>query len=126
MASSTMITSSACTVINVLATVIPSPSIDTDTVVASMSVMACPTILASVWHQLALIHIFSAVLTCEMGRTLAVVGVHTINTYTTILAVVPWTVIDVVLTMGTCEAWQTATIVGSVSLLHTGASILAR
>lgn len=100
-----MITSSAGTVVDVLTAVISSPSIDTDTVVASMSVMACPSILASVWHQLTLIHIFSAVLTCEMRRTLAVVGVHTIHTNPTILAVVPWTVIDVMLTMGTCEAW---------------------
>lgn len=41
-----------------------------------------------------------------MRRTLAVVGVHTIHTHTTILAVVAWTVINVMLTVGTCEAYN--------------------
>lgn len=40
-----------------------------------------------------------------MRWALAVVGVHTIYTHTTILAVVAWTVVDVVLTVLTCEAW---------------------
>lgn len=39
-----------------------------------------------------------------MRWTLAVVGVHAIHTYATILAVVAWTVIDVMLTVLTCEA----------------------
>lgn len=39
-----------------------------------------------------------------MRWTLAVVGVHTIHTHATILAVVAWTVIDVMLTVLTCEA----------------------
>lgn len=111
MAGGAVVTSSAGTVVNVLAAVVSSPSVDTDAVVAAVSVVACPPILASIRHQLTLVHIFSAVLTCEMRWALAVVGVHPIHTYTTILAVVAWTVVDVMLTMGPCEAWQTATIV---------------
>lgn len=39
-----------------------------------------------------------------MRWALAIVGVYTIHTHTTILAVVAWTVIDVMLTVRTCEA----------------------
>lgn len=39
-----------------------------------------------------------------MRWALAVVGVHTIHTHTTVLAVVAWTVIDVMLTVLACEA----------------------
>lgn len=42
-----------------------------------------------------------------MRRALAVVGVHSVHTHATILAAVTWTVIDIVLAVRTCEAWQT-------------------
>lgn len=58
-----MVTSCTCTVVDVLATVITRPSVDEDTVVAAMCVMACSSILARIRHQLALVHIFCAVLT---------------------------------------------------------------
>lgn len=50
------------TVIDVLAAVLACPAVDTHTIVATMGVMASATILASIGHQLAFIHIFSAVL----------------------------------------------------------------
>lgn len=53
------------TVIDVLAAVLACPAIDTDTVVAAVVVVAGATVLAGVGHQLALIHILSAVLTWQ-------------------------------------------------------------
>lgn len=120
-----MVTSCTGTVVDILAAVITRPPIDADTVVAAVSVVARPSILTCVGHQLTLVHIFSAVLACVMRWALAVVGVHPVHTHTTILAVVAWTVINVVLTMLTCEAWQAAAVVSGVSLLDASASILA-
>lgn len=42
-----------------------------------------------------------------MWRALAVVGVHSIHTDPTILAAVTWAVINILLTVLTCEAWPT-------------------
>lgn len=53
------------TVINVLAAVLARPAIHTDTVVAPVVVVAGATVLAGIGHQLALIHVLSAVLTCQ-------------------------------------------------------------
>lgn len=53
------------TVINVLAAVLARPAIDADAVVATMVVVAGASILAGIGHQLALVHILSAVLTCK-------------------------------------------------------------
>lgn len=120
-----MVTSCAGTVVNVLATVVTRPPVDTDAVVTAMRIVAGSSILTCVWHQLTLIHILSAVLTCVMRRALAVVGVHSIHTDSTILAAVTWTVVNIVLTVLTCEAWEAGAVVGGVSLLNAGASILA-
>lgn len=126
MAGGTVVTSCAGTIVDVLAAVVARPPVDADAVVAAVSVVARPSVLARVGHQLTLVHVFCAVLTCVMRWALTVVGIHTIHTHATILAVVAWTVIDVMLTVRTCEAWKAAAIIGGVSLLHTGASILAR
>lgn len=122
---SPVVTSRTGTVVDVLAAVVTRPPVDADAVIAAVSVVARSTILARIWHQLTLVHIFCAVLTCVMGWALAVVGVHTINTNTIILTAVAWTVINVMLTVLTCKTWQAAAIIGGVSLLDTGASILA-
>lgn len=124
MAGGPVVTSCTGAVVNVLTAVITRPPVDADAVVAAMGVVARSSILARIGHQLTLVHIFSAVLTCVMRGALAIVGVHSIHTHTTILAAVAWTVINVVLTVLTCEAWQAATIIGGVSLLDTGASVL--
>lgn len=124
-AGGTMVTSRAGTVVDVLTAVVTCPPVDADAVVAAVSVVASPSVLACIGHQLTLIHIFCAVLACVMRWALAIVGVHTIHAHATILAVVAWTVIDVMLTVLTGEAWQAATVVDGVSLLDAGASILA-
>lgn len=53
------------TIIDVLAAVLASPAIDTDTVVATVVVVAGAPILAGIGHQLALVHVLGAVLTCQ-------------------------------------------------------------
>lgn len=82
-----VVTSSAGAVVDVLAAVVARPPVDADAVVAAVSVVARPSVLACVGHQLTLVHIFCAVLTCVMRWALAVVGVHTIHTHTTILEI---------------------------------------
>lgn len=142
-------------VIDVLAAVLACPAVDADAVVAAVVVVTGAPILAGVGHQLALIHVFGAVLTCQgtghlheagtaqlpqapraslqsttalptrspahpgegsilpaqpratpavgsgitcpLGWALAVVGVDAVHAGATILAVVAWTVIDVLL-----------------------------
>lgn len=59
----TMVTSCTGAVINVLAAVVTRPPVDTDAMVAAVSVMARPSVLACIGHQLTLVHIFCTVLT---------------------------------------------------------------
>lgn len=125
MAGSPMIACCTGTVINVLTAVITCPTVHTDTVVASMSIMACPSILARIGHQLAFIYVFCAILSCVMRRTLAVIGVYSIHTDSTVLTVVAWAIVNVVFTVWTGEAWQTAAVISCVPLLNTCASVLA-
>jgi hypothetical protein len=77
MAGSTMEASGTGTVINVLAAILPSPAIDAHTVVAPVGVVAGSPILAGIGHELALIHILCAVLTCEGWVTVNPRGCHT-------------------------------------------------
>lgn len=121
-----VIAGGAGTVVDVLAAVIARPAIDADAVIAAVSVVAGPAVLTSVGHQLALIHILRAVLTCVMRRALTVVGIHPVHTHPTVLAIVTWTVIDVVLALLACESKKAAAVVGGLSFLDAGASILTR
>lgn len=59
------------TVVDVLTAVLTRPAIDTHTVVAAVGVVAGPTILAGVGHELTLIHVLCAVLTCLCRGPLA-------------------------------------------------------
>lgn len=120
-----VVTSGAGAVVDVLAAVVTRPAVDADAVVAAVSIVARPSVLAGVGHQLALVDIFRAVLTCVMRWAPAVVGVHAIHTHATVLAVVAWTVIDVMLTVLTSEAREAAAVIGGISLLDTGAAVLA-
>lgn len=85
MAGGTLETGSTGTVINVLTAILASPTVDTHTVVATMGIVAGPTILASVGHELTLIHILCAVLTCEGHRTINLKRCY-------VLSSLPWTV----------------------------------
>lgn len=113
------------TVVNVLAAVLASPAIDAHTVVATMGVVAGSTILAGVGHELTLIHILCAVLTCPLRWAAAIIGIHTIHTGTPILAIVSWTVIHIFFTVLASKAWQAGALVGGVSRRAAGAPVLA-
>ena len=63
MAGGAKIASCTGAVVYVLAAVVTRPSVYTDAVVAAMCVVARPSILTCVGHQLAFVHIFCAVLT---------------------------------------------------------------
>lgn len=65
MAGGTLKTGGTGTVINVLTAVLTSPAIDTHAVVATVGVVAGSAILAGVGHELTLVHILCAVLTCK-------------------------------------------------------------
>lgn len=125
MTSGPIVARSTGAVIYVLAAVAPRPPVDADAVEAAMSVMARSTILTCVWHQLAFVHIFCAVLAGVMRWALAVVRVHAVHTDATVLAAVARTIVDVVLTVVAHKTWQAAAVVGSFSLLNTCSSILA-
>lgn len=125
MAGRPMIARCTGTVIDVLTAVITGPTVHTNAVIASMGIMASPSILTSIGHQLAFIYIFCTVLTCVMRWALAIIGVYSIHTDSTILTVVAWAVINVVLTVWACKAWQTAAVISCVPLLNTRASVLA-
>lgn len=113
-------------VIDVLAAVVARPAVHTDAVVTSVSIMAGPSVLTRVGHQLAFVHIFCAILTCVMRRTLAVVGVYSVHTDSTVLTVVTGAIINVVFTVWAGKAWQTGAVVGCVPFLDARASVLAR
>lgn len=55
-----VVTSRAGTVVDVLTAVVARPAVDADAVVAAVSVMAGPSILTSVGHQLTFIHVLGA------------------------------------------------------------------
>lgn len=63
MAGSAAVTSRAGTVVDVVAAVVTRPPVDADAVVAAVGVVARSSVLAGVGHQLALVHVFCAVLT---------------------------------------------------------------
>lgn len=68
MAGGAMVTGGAGAVVDVFAAVVARPAVDADAVVAAVSIVARPSILASVGHQLTLIHVFCAVLTCKSSQ----------------------------------------------------------
>lgn len=63
-----MVTSRAGTVVNVLAAVVAHPPVDAHAVVAAVRIVAGSAVLTRVWHQLTLVYVLGAVLTCERSR----------------------------------------------------------
>lgn len=59
--------SGAAAVVDVIAAVVACPAVDTHALVVAVGVVAGATILAGVGHELALINVIRAKLTCE-GR----------------------------------------------------------
>lgn len=125
MTGGSMVTRGTGTVIDVFAAVVPGPAVHAHTLVAAVRVVARATILAGVGHQLALVNVFCAELTCKFWFTLAVVGVDSIHTCPSILALMTWTVVNVVVAVFPCKTWNTGAFVAGLSLLDAGASIMA-
>lgn len=121
-ASGSLVARRTGTIINVLTAVIPSPAIHTHTLEAAVSVVTRAPILAGVWHQLALIDVLRAELTC--GRPRRLVKTETLNLQTA--DSVFWRVVFALQkrTLQTCEFWATLTVVG-VYAINTSSSILA-
>lgn len=63
MAGGAVVAGRAGAVVDVLAAVVARPPVDADAVVAAVRVVARAAVLARVRHQLALVHVFGAVLT---------------------------------------------------------------
>lgn len=97
---------SCSTVIDVFRAVGSTPAVNAHTDVAAKQVAAGTSILAGVWLQTTLVHIFCAVLTSPLWRTLAVVGIDSVHTCSTIGTLMTWTVVNVVLTVGPVETWK--------------------
>lgn len=68
MAGGSVVACSTGTVIDVLTAVVPSPAVHTNALVAAEGVVARAAILAGVGHQLALVNVISAELTCGRAR----------------------------------------------------------
>lgn len=68
-----LVASSARTVINILTAVVPGPAVHAHTLVAAVGVVARAAILAGVGHQLTLINILCAELTCVGSRVQGII-----------------------------------------------------
>lgn len=113
------------TVVDVLAAVVPCPSVDTDTRVAALSVEAGASVVAGIGLQVTLVNIFCAELTCPLRCTLAVVGVHPIDAGSPMPTVVFGTIVNVNFTILSFKTWQAGTFVRQVASLPAGPSVLA-
>lgn len=125
MTGGSLVAGSTGTIINVLAAVVPSPTVHAHTLVAAVGVVARAAILTGIGHQLALINVISAELACKFWSTLAVVGVDSIYTRPSILTLVTRTVINVVITVFPCETWYTGALIAGLSFLDARASVEA-
>lgn len=114
---------SCSTIIDVFRAVGSTPAVNAHTDIAANQVAAGPSILASVWLQTTLVHIFCTALTCPLWRALAVVGVDAIHTGSSIGTLMTGTVINVVLTVSPVEAWKAVARVAGFRALVAGASI---
>lgn len=94
-------------VVDVLGAVGTAPAVHTDTDVAARVVTARPAVLTGVGLQAALVHVFSTVLTRPLRGTLAVVGVDSVHAGPSVGTLVTRAVVNVVLTVGAVEPWQT-------------------
>lgn len=125
MTSGAMGAGSAGTVVDVLTAVVPSPTIDTDALVTAVGVVTRATVLAGVGHQLALIDIISAELTCKLWPALTVVGVNSIHTGSSILALVARTVVNVDVAVFPAKTWYTRALIAGVPFLDAGSPVQA-
>lgn len=112
-------------IVDVFRAVGSAPAVYTHTHVAAKQVAAGPSVLASVWLQATLIHILCTVLTGPLWRALAVVGVDSVHTGSSVGTLMTGAVVDVVLTVSPVETWKAVAGVADVRALVAGASIQA-
>lgn len=92
-------------VINVLTAVISGPAIYANTGVTADGVEASTAIMAGVGLHETLVDILSTILPCPLWWALAIVSVYSINTYSSVHALVAWTVIHIILTVVPLKPW---------------------
>lgn len=92
-------------VIDVLTAVISRPTVDADTGMSPDGVEASAPIMAGIWLHETLVDILSTVLPCPLWWALAIVGVDSIHTYSSIHTFVTWTVVHVFLTVVSFKPW---------------------
>lgn len=105
MAGGAIKTNSYCTVINVLAAVISSPTINADAGMATDGVEAGTPIMAGVGLHETFVDVLSTVLSCPFWWTLAIVSIDSVHTYSSIHTLVTRTVIHIILTVVSLEPW---------------------
>lgn len=93
------------TVIDVLTAIISGPTVNTDTGMTADGVEASTSIMAGIWLHETLVDILSTVLPCPFWWALAIVGVDSIHTYSSIHTLVTWTVIHIILTVVSLKPW---------------------
>lgn len=98
------------TIILVLFTIFANKPIYTDTLIPSLSVLASPMVLTRI-VQCTLINIFQTIASLPVCWALASVGVHSINTFPSILANIASTIIYVLLAVATLEAIRAGAVV---------------
>lgn len=113
------------TVVDVYRAVGSTPAVNAHADVAAEQVAAGTAILASVWLQTTLVHIFGTVLTSPLWWALAVVGVDSVHTGSSIGTLMTGAVINVALTVSPVETWEAVARVADFRVLVAGASIKA-
>lgn len=68
MAGGALVAGGAGAIVNVLAAVVARPAVDAHTLEAAVGVVARAAVLAGFGHQLALVHVVRAQLTCQRGQ----------------------------------------------------------
>lgn len=112
-------------VVNVFAAVVARPAVHADAGVSADGVEAGAAVVTGVGLHETLVYIFRTVLTCPLRRALAIVGVHAVDAYPAVHALVTRAVIHVVLAVVSLKAWQASAFVGMVARLSAGPSVEA-
>lgn len=92
-------------VVDVLTAVVSGPTVNADAGVTTDGVEASASIMAGVWLHETLVDILSTVLPCPFWWALAIVGVYSVHTYSSIHTLVTWTVVHIILTVVPLKPW---------------------
>ena len=104
MTSATILARTIDTLVRVKFAVYSFKSVDTDALIATLSVLAGAVVLAGLGHQ-ALVHVLAAVVAGPCGGARARVGVHAVHAPAAVLAEVARAVVPVSLAVAALEPW---------------------